>query len=475
LTLEPQLALQQTLTDNLHLVTGGGTTELVTEISPGLRLSSSGGRIKGFLNYAVRGLVYARESSSNNVQQTLNAAGSAEAVENWAYVDASASISQQNISALGTQSPDPALLNSNRTEVTSLRISPYVRGQLGGFASYEGRLNWQSTNSAASQADSTTSGGSLRMASNASLARLGWSVEASHQAIDFHASGKSETDRMTGALTFAATPELQLSTRAGRESNDLVTLNKQVYRTWGWGAIWTPTERTRLDLQREQRFFGSSHNVRFEHRMPRSVVTFSDVSDVSTDAGTGIGNGSGPRTVYDLLFTQFASLAPDPVLRAALVDAFLLNNGLTRSSLVTGGFLTSSVSLQRRTDLSYAWLGLRSTVIVSAFRNETRQLDGAPVASDDLANGNVLRQYGISANLSHRLTPLSALSVLAARTKTTASVTAQATDLRSLTATLTSRLRTNADLSLSARHSSFQSTASPYTENALIANLQLRF
>ena len=475
LTLVPQLGIQQTYTDNVHLTSGGGKSELITELSPQLRLSSNAGRVKGYLDYAVRGLIYARESSSNNVQQTLSASGVAEAVENWAYVDASASISQQNISALGTQSPDPALLNSNRTEVKSLRVSPYVRGQLGSFANYEGRLNWQSTNSDSSRADSTTSGGSLRLASNASFARVGWLLDASHQVIDFHASGKNESDRISGALTFAATPELMLSARAGHESNDFVTLTKQGYRTWGWGATWTPTERTRLDVQREQRFFGSSHSVRFEHRMPHSVVTFTDVRDVSTDASNGTGNGSGPRTVFDLLFTQFASLAPDPVVRAALVDIFLLNNGLTRSSLVSGGFLTSSLSLQRRSDLSFAWTGVRTTFIMSAFRNDARQLDPAAVATDDLANGNLLRQYGISLNASHRLTPLTSLSVLASRTKTSATVTAQATDLRSLTATLTSRIRANADLSLSARHSLFESTATPYTENAVIANLQLRF
>jgi uncharacterized protein (PEP-CTERM system associated) len=474
-TLVPELGIRETLTDNAHLTTGGGKTELITEFSPELRLSSNAGRIKGFFDYTVRGLVYARESSANNVQQTLSAAGTAEAVENWAYVDASASISQQNISALGTSSPDSALLNSNRTEVSSLRLSPYLHGRLGGIANYEARLNWQSTNSNSSTADSTTTGASLRLASDTSFARLGWSVDASHQVVDFHETGTNQTDRITGGLNYAATPELLLSVRAGHETNDLVSLNREGYRTWGWGATWTPTERTRLDAQREQRFFGSSHSVRFEHRLPRSVITFSDTRDVSTDAG-GTGNGSGPRTVFDLLFAQAASNVPDPILREALVDTFLLNNGLTRASLINGGFLTSAVSLQRRTDFSFAWLGLRSTVIVSAFRNDARRLDAATVAADDLSNGNLLRQYGASVNVSQRLTPVSALSVVATRTKTTASVGAQQfTDLKALTATLSTRIRQNTEVSVSARHSVFASSTNPYTENAVIANLRLRF
>ena len=155
LTFTPELSIQETLTTNSHL-TSNGKTDLITEIGPELRVSSSAGRVKGFLDYAVKGVAYARESSANNVQQLLNAAGTAEAIENWAYIDASASISQQNISALGTQSPDSSLINSNRTEVTSVNVSPYLRGHIGNLASYDARLTWQSTHSDASSAFKST-------------------------------------------------------------------------------------------------------------------------------------------------------------------------------------------------------------------------------------------------------------------------------------------------------------------------------
>jgi len=472
LTFTPELFIQETLTNNSHLTSGNGKTELITELTPELRLGSNAGRIKGFLDYAVRGLVYARESSANNIQQILSAAGTAEAVENWAYVDASATISQQNISALGTQSPDSSLINSNRTEVTSVNVAPYLRGHLGNFADYDARLIWQSTRSDASNADSTTTTAMLRLASDRSLARLGWSADLSHQAIEFRAAGTNQTDRANGGLTYAATPELRFSAKAGHEINDLVTVTKKGYNTHGWGVTWSPSERTRLDAEREKRFFGNSHSVRFEHRMPRSVWTYTDTRDVSTDAGTSAPAGT---TVFDLLFTQAASLVPDPVQRAAYVDAFLASNGLTRASLITGGFLTSAASVQRHQDLSFATLGVRTTLIVSAFRNDARRLDSTAVVTDDLSNGNLLNQKGLSVNVSHQLTPLSALSVLASLTKTGASLGLQGSDLKLLTTTLTSRVRQNADLSLSARHAVSSGTASSYTESAVLASLRLRF
>ena len=473
-SLVPEIGIRETITDNLHLASTNRRAELITELSPRLRLSSNAGLVRGFLDYSLTGIVYARDSSSSTVQQSLRAAGTVEAIEKWAYIDASASISQQNISALGTQTADPALPNGNRTEVAAVRLAPYVRGRLGGFAEYEARVNLEATNSKHSDADSRSTGASLHIGSDAaSFARLGWAADYSHQTVDFSASGSNGVDRLTGTLTFAVTREVRLSARAGRESSDYSTSNTGPSKTWGWSATWVPSVRTHLDVSQDRRFFGKSHSVRFEHRMPRSVWTFSDTQDISTNA-SGAG-ASGQRTVFDLLFAQFASIAPDPVLRTALVDAYLQNNGLTRATLASGGILTSGTSVRRDQRLSFAVLGERTTLLVSAFRNDARALDPASTITGDLANGNSIRQSGQSVNLSHRLTPLSALSFDFARTRATTAAGGQGTDLRSLTATWSSRLGKRVDGSLSLRRAVFDAATNPYSENALLANLRVQF
>jgi uncharacterized protein (PEP-CTERM system associated) len=474
LSVIPELGIRQTATDNVNLSSTDRRFELITELSPELRLSSNSGRVRGYLDYALTGVAYARSSSANNVQQSLSALGTAEAIDNWAYVDASANISQQNILALGTQSSDSALINANRSEVASFRLSPYFRGRLGSFADYQARLAWATTKSKDADADSTSTEASLQIGEAASsLARIGWSANLSHQVVDFGVGGQKDSDRLNAVLTFAVSPELKLSALGGREINDLYTLKRQGYKSWGWGTAWFPSERTRLEATLEHRFFGSSHNIRFEHRMPRSIVTFSDTQDVSTDAFTG--GAAAPRTVFDLLFEQFASIVPDPVQRAALVDAFLQNNGLTRTTLATGGFLTSAPSVQRAQNLSVALLGVRTTVIATMFRNDARPLDPATIVTGNLSNGSTLHQRGESVNVSHRLTPQSALSVDLTHTKTRTTEGDQSTDLRSLTATWSSQLRERVNVSLSARWSSFDSATNPYTEHALIGNLRLRF
>ena len=473
--LKPSIDVQETLTSNVRLVGADPRSDLITQVRPSIRLASMAGPIRGFVDYSLVGMLYARDSSLNNIQHLLSAAGTAEAIDRWAFIDAAASITQQNISALGKQSADNALDNANRTEVASAQVAPYIRGRLGGFADYEARLTLAATRSKDSPDDSTRVETLLRFQSDPrSSAFLGWSVDWTHQAIDFETTGKQENDRLTGAATFAVTPELRISARAGREVNDFVTLEKQTYNTYGAGITWFPSERTKLDAVIEHRFFGTSHSLLFEHRTPRSVFQLSDKKDLASDAANNLGNGP-QRTVFDLLFQQFASFAPDPVQRAALVDAFLQNNGLTRTTLAQGGFLTSNITVQSRQDLSFALLGARSTLLVSAYRNDARLLNPASSATGDLVGGSTLLQSGVSVNLSHRLTPLSALSADLSRTRTSGGVGDLTTELRSLTLTWSSRLAERLDVSLSVRRSLFDSATDPYTESAVLANLRMWF
>ncbi|MEI7464344.1 MAG: TIGR03016 family PEP-CTERM system-associated outer membrane protein, partial [Burkholderiales bacterium] len=168
--LQPSLSVRQTVTSNAGLVRGSDArADSITDISPGLRLSSRSGRIVGDLDYALHGLLYARRSSLDEVQQSLSAKGTAEAIDNWAYVEGSASISQQSISALGTRSVDRNLANSNRAEVLTYQLAPYVRGTVGSFANYLARWNWTSSNSGGSSAKSMSNDASFVLSSSEAL------------------------------------------------------------------------------------------------------------------------------------------------------------------------------------------------------------------------------------------------------------------------------------------------------------------
>ena len=474
LSVETGLSISQTLTDNVHLSSTDKQSELITQVSPTLSVRSNAGRVQGFFNYALTGILYARGSGSNALQQTLSAAGKAEAIENFAFVDATASISRQNISALGTQSPDPSLRSDNQTQVSSFSLSPYVRGRLAGVANYEARLNYASTRSGGSSVgNSSTSGGSVRLGSDNSLSLLNWSVSMSRQLVNFTAGRDSESDQATATLTFSVTPELRFSARGGREINNYVSVERQGTNTYGAGVQWMPSKRTTLTADEDQRFFGRSHSIRFEHRTPRTVWAFVDARDVTSGAAAA---ASGPLlTEFDLLFLQLTSQYPDPIERArqTLIQLQLL--GKNPFAIAPGGFLTAAVSAQRRQELSFGYLGLRTTVLLSAFQTQTSRLDPLSTAVDSLSGGASVRQRGVSLGGGYRLTPRSALNLNTTRTRTTDSTTGARSDLVSITAGWTSQVGARANVSLSARRTVSEGATSSYNESALLGTLTLRF
>jgi hypothetical protein len=104
-SITPTLSVTETLTDNALLSSSDRRADLVSQVSPGIRMSSTGGRFRGFLDYSLTGIVYANNSHGNDLQNALNGAFNVEAIEKWAFVDVSANISQQLISAYGRALP----------------------------------------------------------------------------------------------------------------------------------------------------------------------------------------------------------------------------------------------------------------------------------------------------------------------------------------------------------------------------------
>src|SRR5665811_200852 len=77
-----RVSVTETLTDNVRLSNVDKQSELITEISPGIRISSEGRRLKGYFDYSLSKIVYAQNSSPSQLQQALNTFGTLEAVDN---------------------------------------------------------------------------------------------------------------------------------------------------------------------------------------------------------------------------------------------------------------------------------------------------------------------------------------------------------------------------------------------------------
>ena len=475
ISIVPRLSVTESLTNNASLTSNGRKIELISEVSPGIRISSDKGRVRGFLDYSLRNLVYAQNTAGRASQNSLNAFGTVEAVNNWAYIDFNGNISQQAISAFGAQSPSDLNPNANRTESKTFRISPYSRGKLSSFADYEVRYNLTANRNESSLASDVTSNEALvKVRSQGTSASLGWSLDANRQSTSYSAGRKTDADAVTGNVSYAINPRFNFSLSGGKESNNYSTVNAKSFFTSGLGFSWIPSDVTRLSASRQNRSFGSSHSLSFEHRTGRTAWRFNDLKDVSTipSQSGSVGLGS----LYDLVFSQFAAREPDPVLRASQVNDFLQVNGLNPNTTVSSSFLTSAVSLQRRQDLSFVLLGVRDTVTFSLNRSEGYRLDSIlGSGNDDLSNATVVRQRGLSVSYAHRLTPETSLNVIASAQKSSDTQGTQSNSTKSLNVSVSTRLGTQSKAVLGARRVVFESPTTPYTESAVTGTLNVQF
>jgi len=471
---QPRINIGETFTDNVNPASGFKQADQITEITPGIRAQADTARLKAYADYQLTGYYYARGSYGSRTQNALNAFGTFEALEKRFYLDFSGNISQQSISAFGPQVASNAILDTNRTEVSTYRLSPYLRGRIGSEADYELRYanTWSSSRS--SLVSRYTMGEwSAKIKNSIAKAKLGWSLDLNRQDIDYSAGSKSISERLRGLVSYQFWPEIKASMSAGQESNDYLTAGRQTQSTSGYGLDWSPTERTLVSAFREKRFFGQGHNYLISHRTPLMALRYVDSKDVSflPNQMTTVGRG----TIYDLLYTQLESAVPDPILRAQQVNSVLAATGVSPSSQVTTGLMTSRVTVSTRQDFSVVFNGLRNTITASATRN-VQSILGAAVGTGDFSLTSSIVQKGLSITWAHRLTPLASLTTVASVQETRSSDgTVGGSRAKSLSINYSTPISAHTNLSAGIRSSEFTGSAQSYRENAVLASIFARF
>lgn len=279
----PTLRATLEATDNANLSATNKQADLTLGITPGIRLGGQTGRVRGFLDAEVTASLSASGDSSNRWTARLNGSMNAELVPQRVFLDASATISQQFISPFGALSPDQNLNNSNSTQVTTVTVAPRIIGQFAGQVNYVGRAFYTVTDSGTSQAsNSEVWGGILSLDSTTRWSRLSWGLDMSYREASFSNGRRDEFDQLNIlSINYAITPYLRVSARGNVETSNLASLDSQTTSGWGWGLRWSPSPRTNLVLQQDQRFFGSSHLYSFDYRTRRTVWSLSSTQSLS--------------------------------------------------------------------------------------------------------------------------------------------------------------------------------------------------
>lgn len=475
----PSISVDEKVTDNVGLTERNRDGDWITNIAPGINITGTGDRVKLRFDYKLHNLYYANESSRNNRQNSLNATGSLEAIDNWLFVDASARIAQQNRSAFrgSTDTSVDPNNSGNTAETRTYRISPYIKGVFGNAVDYQLRYtDARSSTDAAGIADTETRQWSGRLAGTKTLANFGWSIDANTQHSDFGRGRDTSADLLRGVLTYHYDPQFRLLLIAGREANDYVSADKESHTIRGGGFEWAPTQRTLFSASREKRFFGDSDSITFSHRTAGTAWKYRQTKDTVTSTSQG---SSTLGTYFDLLDSMLSSSIPDPDLRASVVNALLQAQGISPQALLQGGFLTTGVTLQKRRELSFALNGVRNTVTFAATRSESQSLSqgfgSGLFLGTDFADLRSVTQNGVNVNWSHKLTGLSTLTGSVSHLKSEGKgSTSVSTDQTIYSVNFVTQLGPKTNAGLGARRTEVDGTTN-YTENAVTGLISHRF
>ena len=470
--IEPSVSVGATLSSNGNASSTNGRSELKLDVTPSLRAVLNTTRVKGFVDYSLSAEYYLDGNSGNRLSNRLNANATVEAWDQRAFVDVSGSISDQSISAFGPQSVT-GLADTNRSETSTFRVSPYILGRLGSWADYQVRYALQTVNTDTSiRSDSTSQVLSARLGSRPVGQQLGWFFDATAQENDYAVGRDTRSDLARAGLIVSVSPQLNVTLSAGVETNDTISLQRESYNITGLGFDWRPSLQTSLSVSVEKRYFGTGYNASLEHRTGRTIWRYSasrSASDSPTQSGS-VGLGSN----YDIVDALLAQTITDPILRAQAVQQFLANFNIPADAQNFQDFLSSSATLNQTQQLSVALNGIRSVVTFNVTRGTTSRLDSLTTLGDDFDSNTEIDQQSWSVSYGHRLTPVTSLNAAYLDQKSSGN-SGVSSKRQSVSFGLSTRLAPRTSGNVQLQFGRFNNSAGSYNDAAISGRITHRF
>ncbi|MBI5329090.1 MAG: TIGR03016 family PEP-CTERM system-associated outer membrane protein [Betaproteobacteria bacterium] len=441
----PYVNMTERYSDNVSLSSTAPVASFVTEVNPGFRYLSKGGKGDINLDYSLGALMYTQGGSSDTNHQ-LSLIANSELFSDQLKINAVARISQQFTSQTGAASGGSALLSSltgapnnanyystsNKTTSQTLGLTPQWRMKFGNSAQLDAR--WQITRAstrATSGGASTRSSGNninLDLTSGGATRRAPWSVNYSLSESGSPGSAKTRLTTLSGTLGYQYSNKTRFNLTFGQDSNNGSTsgLSSSEGPYWNLGASWAPSSRLTLEASAGRRRNASSYSLNLNYRHRRftlatrysesmqdtySQLTATEAFDIylcqGSTAPVAVNAGSGPPAENCTL-----SLAAAPVQVSNLTSAISLSkawSGNLSYNLGGGNLLTLALSSTQRdllgsatagdSDSTFttggAWslrMGPRMTSVLSLSKSHA---EGAGSESDDRTLGWMLtRQLG---------------------------------------------------------------------------------
>jgi len=281
----PSLTVSETYIDNVRLSSNSDKqSDLVTQINPSVALTGNGKNLTLSLRYNLQNLVYLDEPSRNNSYHQLRSSLNATLLPQRLFIDASTSLSQQVLSPDDKVSIGNLGVVSNRSDVLSTRVSPYLRSRLGENLQTEIRYSYDNVSYSDSSALNSSSGGlSVNLRPNRALGSWSWQLNWQQREIYYDDRADERRESASLRVSYQVSARIGFNGVAGIENNKYSSQRASPRgEYWNLGANWRPSSRTNLSATAGERFFGRTWSLNFAHQARRHNWGLSYAESISS-------------------------------------------------------------------------------------------------------------------------------------------------------------------------------------------------
>jgi uncharacterized protein (PEP-CTERM system associated) len=267
----PRASIAQIYSDNIDQAPRGEeNSEPVTDLNVGFRLNRDGPRGSGRFDYNLQGVAFWDESDSDVFQQFTGAGDVALAPER-VFVEGSVDFRQRAVDRDGSLS-DNLTLNADRTDVLSLRISPYLAQRFEDAAVGELRYAYSRVDygSEVDEDDSETNRFLAKLDSGPMFGRLGWGLSYDYSKEDFDDGSSFESQVVEALGRWETTDRSSVFAVVGYEDNEFEldpSLSSPDGTLWRVGATYQPATRTFVEGFFGERFSDTTYGLDLRHQV----------------------------------------------------------------------------------------------------------------------------------------------------------------------------------------------------------------
>lgn len=479
----PSLSVHETYTDNLTLTSNElKQADWVTEVIPAISIAATGAGLKFKAIYEPQLVYYARGQNNDQIFQRGNAAGTAELAKQFLFVDAGAKVSQYDASIQGPLTLDNVNPTGNRVTLKTYYVSPYLKREFGTVQG-EARITASAVDSSNQSTLSNSVGErvNLNLKSGPTYKILTWDLIYTGEIVDYDTGEYSKAQLVSSNARRLLTPTVGLLAQVGYEYyqsayHSLDIAPPSTGSSWSGGVEWRPSPRTNITATAGRRLYGNAYLIDINQRS-RLTTWHVGYNEKITNARSELFVPSTTSTA-GYLNTLLSSQFPDPVTRQKAVDEFIARTGLPPALGEPVNILSTQLFLEKKWQVGVGILGVRNVLMADVFKVTREALVGNVVlpTSGDFAAAGTIRQTGASLLWNLRLTPQTAWNMRAAYSRNDLVDTKEVDNVLYFGMGLSRQFepRLSGSVSYRRQHSDSNISAS-YTENAVIAAVQMRF